>query len=87
MACVPNTEILAAIAALTEAERGRPPTVRELARKVGLVAGSGSMHYRVKMLRERGLIERVTPGVACTLRLTDAGLRLIDRAPKAGVAA
>lgn len=50
--------------------KGYPPTIREIARGLGLISTSGAF-YHVEKLVEQGLITR-EPGIARTIRVVAA---------------
>jgi repressor LexA len=61
-------EILATIADFT-AEYGFPPTIRELALRVGL-ASTAAVQHHVDLLERAGRLTR-SPGLSRTLRVAD----------------
>lgn len=57
------------------AERGYPPTQREITAAVGWASPSGA-NTLLKLMQARGLID-VTPGIPRGLRITPAGKQMI----------
>jgi repressor LexA len=66
--------------ARTVAERGYPPSVREIADAVGLASTSAVHHHLIALERE-GLLER-GPNSSRAVRLTPQGEAELDRAPR-----
>jgi repressor LexA len=66
--------------ARTVAERGYPPSVREIADAVGLASTSAVHHHLIALDRE-GLLER-GPNSSRAVRLTPQGEAELDRAPR-----
>ena len=71
-----QTEILRSIASFI-ARKGYPPTRRKLGALVGITSTNGVTDH-LKALECRGLIE-IDAGIACGLRITEAGRDLLDR--------
>jgi repressor LexA len=70
--------------ARTVAERGYPPSVREIADAVGL-ASTSAVHHHLMSLEREGLLERGSRA-SRALRLTERGEAGLDQAPRHGPA-
>lgn len=69
-----NDQILAAVRSYTE-EHGFCPSIRDLAREVGIKSPS-AMKYRVDRLRENGYLS-YDPKIPRTIRLTEKGRKCL----------